>query len=490
MNPAAAPARVFAAIDLGASSGRVIAGTLASGEVSMTEVHRFESFRVTDGNYLRWDIERVFAESLVGLRAVQRLCDETGARFSGIGVDSWGVDYGLLSQGRVDLTDVRHHRGAGVPADGYAAFVTTEQERYAATGILDQPINTVQQLAARVAEGTIAGETTVLFIPDLWIYLLSGSVGTEPTIASTSQLLDLRTGNWSKPLLNELSSAGVAMPPLKMSGSYAGATTSQVTRELGASASIPVFRIAGHDTACALGFAEPASSSHRTVGIVSSGTWSLAGLSLEQPVATEPARIAGFTTERGLRGYLMVRNLSGMWLLQESLAAWSLEDECEVALPPLLDAAETATTDSRVLDLADPRLLQPGNMPDRLRALALEVKRTPPESRADTVRLILDSLASAYAASIHDAALLAGVEVDEIRIVGGGSRNALLCQLTADRARRRVVAGPVEATAVGNLVLQIWAAGIVETIEDAYATVSADTWKTTRYLPKESLVQS
>lgn len=477
--------RVFAAVDLGASSGRVIAGVLEDGHLHVSEIRRFPTTSSDDGTVMRWNISSMFQESLVGLQEVQALCERRGARFAGIGVDSWGVDYGLFSGGALDLSDVRHHRKAGVAPDGYAHFTSTPEDRYRATGILDQSINTIQQLAVRVAEGTAPDESIVLFVPDVWVYLLAGTVGTDPTIASTSQMLDLRTGNWAPALLEELGPTGLNMPPLNMAGSYAGATTAHITQVLGSPTPVPVFRVAGHDTASGLGFATPAKTGCVTQGIVSSGTWSLAGLALTRPIATEEARQAGFTTERGLRGFLMVRNLSGMWLLQECLRAWQEEGSAITTPQQALSAAQDARSHDAVLDLSDGRLLGPGDMPRRLRELALEVGRPAAGDPGSIVRIILDSLAAAYVSSVDEAARLAGVAVHEIRIIGGGSLNPLLCQLTADRAGRPVVAGPAEATAIGNLVTQVWATGIVETIEDAYDLVSAKAWSTVTYLPTQ-----
>lgn len=477
--------RVFAAIDLGASSGRVIAGVLTAGSLDVVEIRRFPTTSTDDGPLMRWDIQTIYAETLRGLRDVQELCAQESAQFSGIGIDSWGVDYGLLARGVVDLSDVRHHRKAGVIRGGYENFATTVEERYRITGILDQSINTLPQLSARLTDGTASDESVVLFVPDIWAYLLAGAVGTDPTIASTSQLLDLRTGDWSDRLVRELEPTGVSMPGVSIAGSYAGATTSPVTELIGAPAPVPVFRVAGHDTASGLGFSRPAGPGESTSGVISSGTWSLAGLAVERPVVSEQARTAGFTTERGLRGFLMVKNLSGMWLLQECLRTWR---EQGVAITPqeATDAAAASPTHSAVIDLTDPRLLAPGDMPERIVALAAEAGRTPAVTHGDITRVILDSLAAAYASSIDEAAQLTGVTVDQIRIIGGGSQNGLLCQQTADRSGLPVIAGPSEATAIGNLITQVWAAGIVETIDDAYALLTPTIWSTTTYTPTES----
>jgi rhamnulokinase len=477
--------RVFAAIDLGASSGRVIAGVYDGKVLKVVEQRRFVTAHIDGEDYLRWDIPAAFDETIAGLRDLQAQCERDGAVLAGIGVDSWGVDYGLLSHGHVDLRDVRHHRRAGVSADGYASFATTPEQRYRRTGILDQQINTVQQLAVRLAEGSIPAESTPLFIPDLWIYLLTGTVGTDPTIASTSQLLDITMGDWSTPLLDELGPGLLNMPPLRLAGSYAGATRSDVAGRIGVTRPLPVFRVAGHDTASAFAFARPASRGEATVGLVSSGTWSLAGLALAHGVSSEAAREGGFTSERGASGVLMVRNLSGMWPIQESLRSWA-EADTAVSLEVVLEEAIDEPGDVRVFDPGDARLLEPGDMPRRIAALAVEAGRPEPTTRGAVVRSVLESLAAAYVAAVDDAAELAGVTVEAIRIVGGGSQNVLLCQLTADHAGRPVYAGPVEATAIGNLVIQLWGAGLIQDLAAGYRTVDPSAWSEVVYRPRTS----
>ncbi len=478
--------RVYAAIDLGASSGRVIAGVVADGKLDVVEVARFPTRSEDDGVHLKWDVVGTFEESMAGLTKVQEICRERGAEFAGIAVDSWGVDYGFLSDGAAKLDDVRHHRKAGVSDDAYATFATEPSERYSATGVLDQSINTVVQLAARVADGSLPEDSVVLFIPDLWVYLLSGSIGTDPTIASTSQILDVHTCDWSETVLAELGSTAPAMPPVQQPGTRAGATTSQVTERIGATEAIPVFRVAGHDTASAFGFAHPARYGERATGLVSSGTWSVAGIAVEQPVATDEAREAGFTFERGLRGFLMVRNLNGMWLLQQSLQTWSDEDGQIVDRKALVREASELPGNAHRFDPADERLLLPGNMPDRIRKLCREAGQPEPETRVEVVRAILESLAREYVSAVRTAGRLSGTEIDGMQIVGGGSRNPLLCQLTADFSGLPVLAGPTECTAIGNLAAQMWASGIVESIDAAYDRVDPAAWTPTTYYPTDT----
>jgi len=473
---------VFAAIDLGASSGRVVAGLWDGVTLSTREVARFATPYGHEGALLKWDVRQVFASSIKGLQRVRELCEETGATFAGIGIDSWGVDFALLRSDGIDLDDVRHHRGAGVPPTGREDFRQGSAGRYALTGVLDQSINTSQQLAARLDDDSI-GDATLLFIPDLWVYLLSENVGTDPSIASTSQLLDAVDGTWAAELSERLHASGLIFPPVGNVGDIAGETSARITSLIGARNPVPVFRVAGHDTASALAFAAPARRNAATSGLVSSGTWSLAGLSLADPVLTADARTRGFTNERGLKGHLLVKNLSGMWLLQESLRTWG-DDTGTAAIAELVRAAGEAAEDEHVLDLADPRLLEPGDMPRRIAQLAVESGRYFPTTPAEIARTIFDSLAAAYSSAVHEAADLAGVSINNVRIVGGGSRNALLCQLTANRSDVFVVAGPAEASALGNIATQLWASGQRYSITAAYAAIAPEDWVVETYAPR------
>ena len=477
------PDDVFAAIDLGASSGRVVVGRWDGHSMSTQEVARFATPYHRRGSLLKWDVRQAFASTIDGLRQVQELCRDTGARFAGIGIDSWGVDYALVRRNGVDLDDVRHHRGAGVPSVGRGDFQEGASARYSITGVLDQAINTSQQLAARLDEGSIE-DSQLLFIPDLWVYLLSDSIGSDPSIASTSQLLDARTGAWSGPLTDRLKASGLVLPRLGTIGDVASETSPRITSFLSAESPVPVFRVAGHDTASALAFAVPALPGAATSGLVSSGTWSLAGVSLRDPVLSEDARARGFTNERGLNGSLMVKNLSGMWLLQESLRTWGA-DSGMAAIAALVTAAGEAAEDEHVLDLTDPQLLEPGDMPQRIARLAVKAGRYLPTSPPEIARAIFDSLASAYCSAVDEAAYVAQVSITNIRIVGGGSRNRLLCQLTADRSHIPVLAGPAEASALGNLATQLWGSGDRTTIAGAYAAITPTDRVVDTYHPRQ-----
>lgn len=470
-----------AAVDLGASSGRVMLGRWDGSGLELTEVHRFPNGPITHDGRLCWDAERLFEETLVGLAEAVRIAEAAGGLLDGIGVDSWGVDVAVLpaavagagvAGSRVPI--VSHHRGADADGPERAGLLVDAATAYSITGVLEQTINTSYQLRSRAAElGSRRGDgprPTALLVPDLWVWLLTGVLGAERTIASTTQLLDQRTGDWARELIHTWGLDGFDLPPVVAPGTIAGATTPVITARLGSSAPIPVRRVASHDTASALAFARPDGAEL----LISSGSWSLAGVCLPEPVLTERAREAGFTNEAGASGSsLLLRNLAGMWLLTECARAWAAEDGSAVDLVALVAAAEdrdveAPDTPPAVFDVADPRLLVPGDMPERIAALCREAGLRPPSGRLETVRSVVESLAAAYAETARACAAITGVAVRSVRIVGGGSRNRLLCARTAARTGLTVAAGPAEASALGNLAVQLAASGLAPSLASVY----------------------
>lgn len=467
--------RFHAAVDLGASSGRVMLGRWADGRLALTEVHRFPNGPITQDGRLRWDAEHLFEETLVGLAEAVRIAAAAGGVLDGIGVDSWGVDIALVGVGTgTAFPTVPHHRGADADGPARAAVLVDAATAYAMTGVLEQTINTSYQLRSRAEEldarRADGDRPTVLLVPDLWVWLLTGVVGAERTIASTTQLLDQGTGDWAAELIRRWGLDGFDFPPVVAPGTVVDPTTPEVTARLGSSVPIPVHRVAEHDTASALAFARPDGAEL----LVSSGSWSLVGVCLPAPVLTEHARTAGFTNEAGVSGSsLLLRNLAGMWLLTECARAWSAEDGSAVDLVELVSAATAeAETDEdvrpAVFDVADPRLLVPGDMPERIATLCRETGQRPPSGRSDTVRSVVESLAVAYAETVRACEAITGVAIRSVRIVGGGSRNRLLCARTAARTGLPVTAGPAEASALGNLAVQLVAAGHAPSLDAVY----------------------
>ncbi len=450
----ARPSGAFAAVDLGASSGRVMLGSFRDGDLQLKEVHRFRNSPIVADGVLQWDIERLFTDTLDGIAAAVAESARMGAPLEGIGIDSWGVDFALIDEaGRISGA-VSHHRGAGDDAGARSRRGVSSQEVYARTGVLDQAINSSFRLSDLVAAGS-ATDQRVLFIPDLWAYRLTGAMGTEPTIASTSQLLDPETTDWAPDLIGAYGLDRLRLPAVQRPGTVIGTTTAAITERIGAAAPIAVYRVASHDTASAFAFASPG---QRAEGLISSGTWSLVGLCVPEPLRSPRASRDGFTNERGVDGTLLLRNLNGMWVLQECLREWERADGVAPVLDDLVEQAAESPSSARVFDMASPELLRPDDMTARILRLCEAAGRPRPQTRGAIVRAILDSLAAVYAQSLAAAEDLVGHSLEQVRIVGGGSKNALLCQLTADATGLRVIAGPAEASSIGNVVVQIVAA--------------------------------
>ncbi len=442
-----APTLRLAAVDLGASSGRVIVGTVGPGTLRLEEVHRFGNGPVTgaDGS-LRWDIRRIHREVLAGLRAAGPV--------DGIGIDSWAIDYGLLDGSGTLLGDphcYRDPRTAGIPEK--VRDIVSDEELYDATGLQHLPFNTIYQL---LAEPALDRAETMLLVPDLIGFWLTGQIGAEATNASTTGLFDVRTRAWAGGLAERVGIPPRILPPLWRPGDIIGTLLPDVAADTGLAATTPVVAVGSHDTASAVVGVPAAPTS--AFGYLSSGTWSLVGVELDEPVLTDQARAANFTNEGGVDATIrFLRNVMGLWVLSESLATWGLDSSRD--LPGLLAEAEQAPAFGPVVDLDAPAFLPPGDMPARIEAACRATGQTPPPTRGATVRCIAESLALAYRRTLREAERLSGRSVEVVHVVGGGARNDLLCRLTADACGLPVLAGPVEATAIGNLLVAARALG-------------------------------
>ncbi|MCS5735829.1 rhamnulokinase [Herbiconiux daphne] len=465
-----------AAVDLGATSGRVMLGYVGHDELRLVPVARFPNnpVRVFDG--LHWNILELYRNVLAGLASAVR--DEPDIR--SIAVDSWAVDYALMTNGRM-LGNPYHYRdertAAGVDA---THTIVGPAELYAANGLQFLSFNTLYQLAAEQLAGSLDGADSMLLVPDLLNFWLTGVSRAEQTNASTTGLLDVHTGRWHDTLIERLGLPRRLLPEVIAPGSTVGTLLPAVAAEIGAPASLAVSAVGSHDTASAV-VAVPAVGDD--FAYISSGTWSLVGVELEQPVVSEASRAANFTNEGGVDGRIrFLQNVSGLWLLSESVRTWERSGE-QIDLPTLISAARGVTAPVAVFDAGDPRFIAPGDMPQRIADWCIEHGRPVPQSRAEFVRSILESLADAYSRSIETAAALSGKRIEVIHIVGGGSQNALLCQLTADRTGRPVLAGPVEATAIGNVLVQARAQGLVSGSLEALRAIVATTFAPVRYEP-------
>lgn len=470
-----------AAVDLGATSGRVMVGTVGDGRLGLEEVHRFPNGAVRVGGSLFWDVLGIHREVLAGLRAAA-----AGGPLDAVGIDSWAIDYGLLD-GRGELLgnpySHRDSRTDGV-ADEVAAVVPPA-ELYSATGVAALPFNTVYQLVAARGTPALTAARTLLLLPDLLGYWLTGSAGAERTNASTTGLLDVRTGEWATDLVGRLGLPAGVLAPLRDAGDEVGRLTPEVAAEIGTDR-IPVIAVGSHDTASAV-VAVPAADPDE-VAYLSSGTWSLLGLELDKPVLGEAARTAGFTNEGGVDGTIrFLRNVMGLWVLSESVRTWSTAGVPGADLPDLLAAAAAAEPLRTVVDVDDPRLLPPGDMPARIAELAREAGEPEPTNPVETTRAVLDSLAVAYRSTLRHAERLAGRTTRVLHVVGGGSKNALLCQLTADACGVPVLAGPTEGAALGNVLVQARALGAPLTDLAAMRRLVRETHTLDRYEPRSGL---
>jgi rhamnulokinase len=458
---------IFAAVDLGASSGRVLRVTIAPSRLDAVEVYRFPNQpRLLDGA-LRWDFAAIEAGVLAGLERAGPL---DGVRsLDGIGIDSWAVDYGLVGEDGTLLADpVCYRDGRTEPVVTRVHQAISAERLYTITGTQHQSFNTLFQLCADTDRSA-----RVLLIPDLLSWRLTGVAGTELTNASTTGLLDPRARTWSPEIAAATGIDVARFPPLRSCETGAGYSSRFRA---------PVFAVGSHDTASAVA-GVPATTND--FAYISSGTWSLVGVELDAPVLTSASREANFSNELGVDGTVrFLKNLSGLWLLQECLRSWGVSGG---KLAGLLAAAAGAPARRSVIDVADRRFLSPGDMPGRIAAASREREQPEPRSRPETVRCILDSLAVAYRDAIDAAVALSGRRASVLHVVGGGARNELLCQLTADATGLPVIAGPAEAAALGNALTQARAAGALDGGLAESRALIAGTLPLMRYEPSAGL---
>jgi len=468
-----------AAVDLGATSGRVMLADIGDRRLEMRAVARFanDPVRMWNGTRgaLHWDIPGLYAHICGGLSAAAAQSDD----LVGIGVDSWAVDYGLLRNG--SLLSTPHHYRDDRSTRG-VELVHAEvgpAELYRRNGLQFLPFNTVYQLAAERADGLLGLADALLLIPDLINYWLTGRLAAERTNASTTGLLGL-DGTWDAQLMDRLQLPRSLFPDIVEAGSILGPVLPSVGEHLGVGEGTQVVSVASHDTASAVAAIpmRPDSAAY-----ISCGTWGLVGIELSAPVVTDAGRTAGFTNEIGADGRVrFLHNVMGTWLLSETVRQYERAGH-DATLTELLEQAASAPAPSAVFDTNDPRFLPPGDIPGRIQAWYAERGLAAPTTPEQMVRTIVESLAAAFASGVAAAAELSGVDVASVHMVGGGSQNRLLCQLTADRLGLPVLAGPVEATALGNILLTARARGLIEGDLEALRAMVARHVAPTRYLP-------
>ena len=468
----------LAAIDLGASSGRVMVGRVGPGTLDLVEVHRFPNEPVALPDGLHWDILRLYHDVLVGLRAAGRGPDPV----TGIAVDSWGVDYGLVDGVGSLIGAPFHYRDPRTAAGVTAVHDTIPPgQLYAVSGTQFMPINTVYQLAVELGAPRFAAARSLLMIPDLIGYWLTGEQTAEETNASTTGLFDIGRRAWATDLLDALGLPRQLFLAPSRPGDIVGTLREAVAIETGLPGSTRLSHVGSHDTASAV-VGVPAEGDG--FAYIACGTWALVGVELDGPILTEASRQADFTNELGVDGRIRyLHNVMGLWLLQELLRTWELAGD-PGDLPSLLAAAADLPGGGPQVDVADPAFAPPGDMPARIAEACRRTDQPVPTDRPALVRCIVDSLASAFARTLADAERLSGRTARVVHVVGGGSRNALLCQTTADACGRPVIAGPVEATALGNILVQGRTHGLISgDLETLRALVRA-TATLIRYEPR------
>ena len=462
--------KAVAAVDLGATSGRVMLGYVGHNELSLRPIARFPNGPVATADGLRWNLSGLYRHVRSGLEAAIR--EETDVQ--SIGVDCWAVDYALFSGDRM-LAEPFHYRDdRTVTAVAAVHELVGAADLYRANGLQHLPFNTLFQLTADRLAGTLDEADGILLIPDLLGFWLTGVRSAELTNASTTGLLSVTTRRWDDALMTGLCMPRSIFPDLIEPGTPLGAATGF--------GGVPVTTVGSHDTASAV-VAVP--STHDEFAYISCGTWGLVGVELESPVLTEASRLANFTNEGGVDGRVrFLHNVMGLWLLSESVRSWETGGRA-IDLPSLIAAASAASAVSAgPFDAEDPRFLAPGDMPGRIAGWYSERGLPAPHTPAQFVRAIIESLAVAFAEAVAAASTLSGKRVSVIHIVGGGCQNELLCQLTADRSGLPVLAGPVEATAIGNVLVQARAQGLTSGSLEAMRSLVASSFSPRRFDPR------
>lgn len=478
----------YLAIDLGAESGRGVLGRFDGERLALEEVHRFPNGPVRLLDTLHWDLPRLFDEAKHALRKTGQLTSS----LKGVGVDTWGVDFGLVGRGNTLLGNPVHYRDARTDGMMDAAFARVPRERiYEITGLQFLPFNTIFQLLAlkRADSPLLEVAETLLLMPDLFAWLLTGRRAGERTNVSTTQLYDPRAGAWSRTLCGALDLPTHILPEILEPGTDLGPLRPSVVEEVGLSG-VSVLAPATHDTASAVvavpakGQADPPDWCY-----LSSGTWSLLGVEVNRPVITAETLRSNFTNEGGVAGTTrLLKNIMGLWLVQECRRMWTRAGR-EFSYEELSSRAEAARPFVSLVDPDDASFLSHGDMPARLAAYCSKTGQPVPADEGAFVRCALESLALKYRWAIERVETILGTRIKTVHVVGGGTQNRLLCQFTANACGRPVHAGPVEATAIGNILMQALSRGQLGSVSDLRAVV-ARSFPVTIYEPQDAATWS
>lgn len=470
----------FLAIDLGATSGRAILGVLQDGHVELEEINRFPNPIIDVHGYLHWDLFHLYNEILKSLKIVS----SRNISIQSLGIDTWGVDFvSIGSDGEILRMPYSYRDTHTFDApEKFFEKVLSKKETYLKTGIQIMNFNSLFQLfTQKEANNSIYSITDkFLFIPDALSYLLTGNMVTEYTIASTSQLLNPFTRSFDEMLLEKLNLTSSHFAPMVYPGEKIGILSASVQKQVGLG-DIPVVAVAGHDTASAV-LATPAEN--KNFAYLSSGTWSLMGIESEEPVVTEDTYSLNFTNEGGAAGNIrLLKNICGMWLIERCRSEWEKKED--ISYQSLLKAANEAKPFACFINPDAPCFTNPDSMVDAIKAYCKETDQHIPVSVGEIVRCIYESLAFRYKQVLADLQTLATFPIEKLHIIGGGSQNNLLNQYTANAIDKPVVAGPSEATALGNIIMQAKASGLVNDIDSARNTIRNSVQLTT-YTPEKA----
>ena len=452
----------YIAVDLGATSGRTILGTIDQEGLKIKELNRFPNKMIEVGGHYFWNIFSLYDCIKEGLRVAAR----EKVTIDSIGIDTWGVDFVFVGDDGTILGLPYAYRDPHT-FEASQRFFEKEMSRdevYRRTGIQFLNFNSLYQLYAlkESSSSLLKAASKVLFIPDALSYMLTGNMVTEYTIASTSQLLDVHKRDFDKDLLQTVRLTDSNFAKMVMPGTVIGTLREDIAKEVGLPC-LPVVAVAGHDTASAVA-AVPAQD--RNFAYLSSGTWSLMGIEVESPIVSESANRNNITNEGGVDGSIrFLKNITGMWILEQCIKMWKLEGK-DFSYPELVAMAESAPAFERFIDPDDSSFVNPANMLEAIDAYCRRTNQPVPTTDAEYVRLIFESLAMKYRMVLDVFQSYADFPIERLHIIGGGSRNRLLSQMTANSIGKSVVAGPAEATAIGNIMIQAWSKGVVSSLSE------------------------
>jgi len=494
-------AKKYIAVDLGAESGRVMLGSVGGDRLNLEEIHRFNNGPIEEDGSLRWDFDRLLCEVKVGIR---KAAEEAGDKVEGIGVDSWGVDFGLIGADGKLLENPYHYRDSRTNAMCEKAFELMGSPRaidlnkqscktsdesnisrgkrqiYQATGIQFMQLNSIYQLLAmRLANSDVLAKTkNLIFMADLFSYYLCGKAFGEYTLASTSQLMDMKTGRWSQNIFNKLSLPMEIMPDIVPPGTVVGELSKPIAKELSCK-QIPIIATASHDTASAVAAVpvEPAVKpqakylaprfTRGSWAYLSSGTWSLMGVEVPKAIVNDKTFKYEFTNEGGVENTIrLLKNIMGLWLVQECKRQWQ-RDGVELSYSELTQMAQQAKPFAAHIEVDHSGFLAPGDMPKRINDYLAQTGQKKIQSKGQMIRAILEGLAFKYRLVLERLEDVTGKKIDCLHIVGGGMHNELLSQFAAHATCKRVIAGPAEATATGNILMQAKATGQIKNLAEA-----------------------